>query len=446
MALFSSEQQLTNDAAEGEGENLYESVCAEPCGTPAEEPQASGRRLIDVSETEVHTAVVGGARVQGVEALSSDGSHVYFVAQGVLTGGRENQNHEKAEDGQDNLYVYERDEAHPEGHVVFIAALSAADEEVNWKRDESEEPNVTPDGRFLVFMSHRALTPDDTRHEEGAPTQVYEYDAQAQSLVRVSVGEDGYGDDGNDGAGGASIVSKGVPMQSGTVPVRSDPTMSDDGGFVFFRSPVALTPGALNDVPVESGEAQNFYEYHEGQVFLLSDGRDTTGAGKTQESGPALNAHYTPNLLGADVSGANVFFSTFDQLVPEDTDTELDYYDAQVCSESGGALEQCQAPVLEPQLCGEGTCQGAPGSPPAPPAPGSTGLQGTGNLTPPTMDSGSSARPKALTRAQKLARALAACRRKHSKRLRGGCERQARRLYGARASKAVRDAHNPKKR
>jgi Tol biopolymer transport system component len=44
---------------------------------------------------------------------------------------------------------------------------------------------VTPDGRFLVFTSNGALTPDDTRGNGAA--QVYEYDAQVGTLTRVSI-------------------------------------------------------------------------------------------------------------------------------------------------------------------------------------------------------------------------------------------------------------------
>jgi Tol biopolymer transport system component len=53
---------------------------------------------------------------------------------------------------------------------------------------------VTPDGRFLVFTSHRALTADDTRGD--GPAQVYEYDAQTGTLTRVSIGQDGYNENG----------------------------------------------------------------------------------------------------------------------------------------------------------------------------------------------------------------------------------------------------------
>ena len=109
---------------------------------------------------------------------------------------------------------------------------------------------MTPDGDFLVFTSHRALTADDTRAE--GPEQVYEYDAQTGVLTRVSVGEDGFNNGGNEGVDSASIVGDYIQAGVGkSVPVRTDPTMSNDGSFVFFRSPVALTPGALSEAPID---------------------------------------------------------------------------------------------------------------------------------------------------------------------------------------------------
>ncbi len=88
-------------------------------------------------------------------------------------------------------------------------------------------------------------------------------------------------------------------------PVRSDPTMSNDGSFVFFQSPVGLTPRALDDVQVGAVEgvptyAENVYEWHEGHVYLISDGRDAS-------EGPYGKS--SVQLLGSDASGANVFFT-----------------------------------------------------------------------------------------------------------------------------------------
>ena len=130
-AVFVSAQQLTDNASQGEGSNLYQSVCDEPCGTLAEEPAAAARRLFDVSEASDHAPLPGGPKVLGLEALSPDGSHVYFVAQGKLASNTSALGLQAIE-GQDNLYVYERDDSHPKGHVAFIATLSAKDAQQNW--------------------------------------------------------------------------------------------------------------------------------------------------------------------------------------------------------------------------------------------------------------------------------------------------------------------------
>ena len=442
--VFASAQQLTDHAGQDEGENLYESVCGEPCPTPAEEqePNARHRELFDVSEAQGGGTVSEGPRVLGIEALSADGSHVYFVAEGVLTSGEENHNHEHAENGEPNLYVYERDPAHPKGHVAFIATFSSTsklkDEALNWGEAGREHANVTPDGRFLVFTSHRALTADDTRGD--GPAQVYEYDAQAGTLTRLSIGQDGYNDNGLEGqlgeflsgpsAGDARIVPAFSMVNAFTVPVRQDPTMSDDGSFVFFESPVALAPGALNDVvdghETSFGEeipfyAQNFYEYHDGHVYLLAS--VTTETGKKRST-----------LLGSDVSGSNVFFGTFESLVSEDVDANLDFYDAHVCS---GAAP-CSSPVVPVEGCGEGACQVSGGSGAgAGVVPASEAFVGAGNLVGGPVSPVLAVKVKArvLTNAQRLAKALVACRRVRSRGRRAACEKRARARYPVKRAK-----------
>jgi hypothetical protein len=391
-AFFLSTQQLTDSASEDSegraglgvgnecpvtggvnGCNLYEYDSANP----------AGHNLLAVSACEVAGC---GPRVQGTMAISRDGSHVYFVAKGVLTG-RTNDRGLVAQDGADNLYVFERDARYPDGRVLFIATLSG-DDSREWVRDNGGiEANVTPDGRFLVFRSRGLLTADDTR-TDGAG-QVFRYDAQSGVLVRVSIGENGFNDNGNAGVGNALIVRAYVAFGDAGA-WRSDPTMSHDGSFVFFQSPVGLTPGALNDVriapnrknaeggPLPPAYAENVYEWHEGHVYLISDGRDTSAA-------PILGAHAmgesisSVELLGSDATGANVFFSTADRLVPQDTDTQGDLYDARVCTVS----EPCIAPPPPSRAAcqGEG-CRGVPGAPPAFGAPSSAVFSGVGNLAP----------------------------------------------------------------
>jgi hypothetical protein len=448
--FFTDVQQLTDTATQdpsnpdaklacsetvgANGCNLYLSECFAQCKTLGEQ-----RRLLDVS---VGDTSGGGPRVQGVLAFSSDDSHVYFGAKGVLTGAANSQG-QTAQQGQDNLYVYERDEGHPGGRLAFIATLTKADNEGRaavWGLVKSA--NVTPDGRFLVFTSSGLLTPDATR-TDGA-RQVFRYDAQTGQLLRVSVGERGFNDNGNAGAGGASIVPATLVAYKWAGAPRLDPTMSDDGSRVFFSSPVALTAGALSSVPIgtnghnEQEYAGNVYEWEQpgvgscpasqgsGCVFLISDGRDTSAA---EEDMLCPGSTSAVCLLGADRTGSNVFFTTVDRLVSSDTDTQLDIYDARVCEPEHG--NPCiQQTSTSPPCLGE-ACHGIPPATPGEPGGGSATLNAAGNLTstltPP-------AKPTAAQlRAKKLAGALGSCRRryKHSKKRRASCEKSAHQKYGA---------------
>jgi hypothetical protein len=373
--FFLSEQQLVDGASEDLGNNLYLYDFAAP----------AGHNLVDVSAGDTSG---GGPRVSGVSAVSSDGSHVYFVADGVLSGAA-NREGQVAREGAANLYVFERDAAYPEGRVLFIAAVFPG-----------IGANVTPDGRFLVFTSGEDLTPDDTR--TGGAQQVFRYDAQSRELVRISIGENGFNDNGNAGVGDASIV-EGVPSGVVAGVERTDPTMSHDGAFVFFMSPVALTPGALNDVQVgvnpvsgAPGYAQNVYEYHDGGVYLISDGRDTSADISATCERMLRTLISSVCLIGVDGSGANVFFSTDDQLAAADTDTAVDIYDARVCT----ASEPCVAPAAVVSPCvGEG-CRGVPEGAPSLLAPASASFVGTGNavVPAPAVKAKKKAKPKKATR------------------------------------------------
>ena len=427
-AFFGSEQQLTDGASEGPGGkancnetgadcNLYLSECSAQCETLREQ-----RRLIDVSASNTSS---GGPRVQGEVAVSEDGSHIYFVAKGVLSEAANGQG-QVAHDGADNLYVYERDAAYPAGRIAFIADLLRSDER-EWS--VGQPANVTPDGRYFVFVSHGDLTPDDT--SSSGAQQVFRYDAGsggASSLTRVSIGEDGFDDDGNASGGSARIAF--YPDVSRFGAARRDLTMSDDGSRVFFQSPQALTSKALSG-------AQNVYEWERegtgscpaalstGCVYLISDGQDAS-----RSVGPPLCEGFAVCLLGSDATGANVFFTTADGLVPKDTDNELDYYDARICEPENG--NPCiQEPLAPPAPCDEEACHGVPPAVPPPPATPSSTFNGAGNLSPVGRGSNPSSAPRALTRAQKLANALKVCHKDRAKKKRANCERGAHRKYGS---------------
>jgi hypothetical protein len=351
------------------------------------------------------------AEVQGVVRVSEDGSHVYFVAKGVLTLDRNGLGQE-AEAGEDNLYVYNT----ATQQTAFVAILSEADAG-DWAESGGQEVQATPNGRFLAFSSHADLTPDDT----STATQLFRYDAETGDLIRVSVGQNGFNSNGNTSAFGAKLPRFGI---SGAA--RSGLAISDDGSYVVFQSADGLTPQALNGqmgevVYEEEGEirtasyfANNVYEYHDGNVSLVSDGNDAT----------AKLLGSSVELIGTTPSGGDVFFQGADRLVRQDTDTQLDVYDARI----GGGFS---APTFAPCL-GE-ACQGAVGAPPLVPSIGSSTLSGGGNLSPkpevkPVLKPKPKARP--LTRVQKLANALKACGRQPKKR-QASCRTRARKRYGA---------------
>jgi hypothetical protein len=355
-------------ASAGGGCNLYEYDLS----------ASAGHRL-----TLVSGGSGGGAFVQGVAAVSDDGSHVYFVARAKLTGA----NSEGVEpgEGEENLYAFDN------GQLTFIATLSEAEADARqWALEGSAPMNVTPDGHVLVFESQAALT----RGVEGGSSQIYRYTADEprsqKPLLDVSAGSE---------AVGASIPH---PHFNGAevVGAGSHPAVSSSGETVVFTSSAALAP--------ETGGtpgARYIYEWEHGQVGLVSAPRVTA---------------VPPHLLGIDASGADIFFETVGSLVPRDTDTLVDLYDARA---NGGFTEPASV----------ATCNGgclAPENPvPKLPDPG-TATRAPGDNQPP----GLAIKSKPLTRAQKLARALRACHGKPRKRRRF-CEAAARRRYGRKPAK-----------
>jgi hypothetical protein len=352
----------------------------------------AGERIVQVSAGATHAEVIETAH----PLISADGSHIYFLAQDVLTSAPNRQG-EAAEAGADNLYVFERDAAHPSGEIDFVARLSSEDLE-QWTAGQAAG-DVTPDGRFLVFTSERDLTPDTT---SSGVRQVFEYDAQSGGTVRISIGQDGFNNNGNvppiplfpghpgtyNNGDNAKIAVPGLERFEGSfyypkylASSEAHTSVSADGSYVFFESTVGLTPQALDRKPLHyyliEGirlplYADNVYEYHAGRVSLISDGQDLA----------FRQTYYIDNmspvkLLGTDASGQDVMFATTDKLVGQDIDTTEDIYDARV---DGGF-----PPPANPGQCSGEACQGALSGAPTLLSPGSE-FQAGGN--PPLAASG----------------------------------------------------------
>jgi hypothetical protein len=435
QAFFTSCEQLTNDSTANASESN------ESCEGFGQE-----RNLVltgsDLYRFDVATGVLSdltvdhngdplGADVQAVLGASTDGSYVYFVANGVLASGASPGNcqfgYTSAEMGQCNLYVEHG------GVTKFIGPIAGTGRYYEWSF-HATTARVTQDGTKLAFETTASATGYDNRIGSGAescgrrlesagtlgePTgdprcsEVYMYDAVAGSLACVSCNPSGARP-----LGPSHLTPIEGPSEGGYLPysfVYLPRSLSADGSRLFFDSVDALVPGDGNG-------QQDVYEYEGGTVYLVSSG--TSGSEST--------------FLDASADGSDVFFTTLSQLVGQDADQQFDIYDARV----GGGFPFNAPP---PGCVGE-ACKAPPAPQPGGATLGSNSLAGVANLTPvpaPSVAS-TSARHRKLTRAQKLAAALRVCRHR-PRRQRGSCVARAHRLYGAvKAGKSTKSARGSK--
>jgi hypothetical protein len=355
-----------------------------------------------------------------VVTVASDGSRVYFAATGDLLTPAQNgvlvgEGRPVPHAGADNFYVYDT----TTGAMSFIAdlcsgpALSGAVEDgrcppgldsgestsITTRNDTALGSEVIPrahlnecarpagecagvleSGRFLVFSTFAQLTPDDT----DASRDVYRYDAVTGALERVSVGEDGYSANGNGAIDAVLSLSTAAGSNSGyawrEMGVRA---LSEDGSRIVFVTAERLSPAA------PSGP-EGIYEWHEGRVALVA-----SGATEQTGHGPVISS-----------SGADIFFTTGQGLVPQDTDGQLDVYDARL-GEGFSSLP------VELQPCAGDACQG-PLSNPAPLlVPGSVSQVAGGNLSQLAATVPPAARPKARACKKGYVKIMRKCVRKH---------------------------------
>ena len=151
----------------------------------------------------------------------------------------------------------------------------------------SHAPAISADGRFIVFHANSPLVPEDTNDT----TDVYVHDAQTGITSLVTVGFDG------------SVADRGGFLQD----------ISADGRFVAFVS------DSTNLIPNDVIDTEpNVYvrDLVAGSTELASVGSDGTRATVGFFDIPAISA-----------DGRSVAFSTFDSLVPQDTQPfSLDIY------------------------------------------------------------------------------------------------------------------------
>ena len=381
----------------------------ENAATDLYEYDLSTNKLILISDgTEGH-------ETKGVVRTSSDGSHVYFVENGKLASEVEkpvtNQNleGEEASEAGENLYGYDT----VTKETKFVANASEGFGALVGKQTESidktRHAQTTPDGRYLVFSTPTKLV-GDTNCKGTCAQAAYRYDFQTRELTWVSQAAPGYG---TEGEGKDSFIAPLPGTLDGAEASINDwnRAVSEDGSYIIFTTGEKLQADDVNSAP-------DVYEWHAGEVHMISDGHDPFGV-ELNTNAPGTG------VSGMSASGSDVFFLTHSPLVGQDNDVLGDLYDARV----GGGLP---APVAEPS-CSEDACQGPASQSPSFSSPTSSSFTAAGNLGPKSGVLGvttPSSKPKPLTPAQVLANALKACKAK-PKNKRASCESQARKRYKA---------------
>ena len=444
--FFTDKQRLTSESTAEPGQgtgkpDLYECHVTETAGKLS---CALQDLTIDRGEGE-------HANVQGlIFGANEEGTSVYLVAQGVLAM-NENGNHETAVNGKDNLY-----ELHYDGTrwaTNFIATLSPEDSP-EWEGNQNANTayltaRVSPNGRYLAFMSAAPITGYDNIDANPATKgardeEVYLYDSTTSSLRCVSCNPSGARPNGvldteKSAEGLGLLVDRrlvwgregdehylagnipGWTAQSLTTALFQTRYLSDEGR-LYFNSPDDLVPAATN-------HKEDVYEYEPSGVGSC---QSTTGGCVSLISGGSSERESA--FLEATPNGSNVFFLTEAQLLPQDTDTAFDIYDARECT--------TLSPCLTPPPARGAPCDETESCRPAEPAqpilaapPATMTISGPGNVAPeaPPAKGGVQAKKaaKPLTRAQKLARALRLCRKRyaHAKKKRLACERTAQKHY-----------------
>jgi DNA-binding beta-propeller fold protein YncE len=484
--FFTDTQRLTpgskagnlngNEGGEIRGYDLY--VAELSGGGAPGSPLAYTLADLTPEGTSGETSGVAGSREEtgggGVLGASEDGSYVYFAASGVLASSKNAEGEEAARGdcaGEEapartacNLYVrhYNGTEWMP---TKLVAVLSSEDMP-DWGGVLFGErgdlgfmtSRVSPNGRYLAFMSDRSLTGydnEDASAEAGGARdeEVFLFDASSERLVCASCNPTGARPAGvldKEGPEGGKLLVDGPEIWEERGP--SEPTdhwlagsipgwtqmgrqtalyqsrYLSNSGRLFFNSPDHLVPAA-------TGTKEKVYEYEPNAVGSCDSeggcvGLISSGASEQEAA-----------FLDASATGNDVFFLTAEQLVQQDKDTLYDVYDAHVCEPSSAEpSSSCQeaASTGSPPCESEAQCRPGSTSQPAFQAPASTtpGASGSVSAQQQVLHEKVSAPPakKAPTRAQKLASALKKCAKDRKKSKRQACEKQARKLYGPKKS------------
>jgi hypothetical protein len=189
----------------------------------------------------------------------------------------------------------------------------------------SESAYVSSSGRYFEFENEEEIEGFEAR----LPRTIYLYDRESGQTVCISCRADGTN------PRGASLPETETLINA----VRPSPLGND--GEALFTTKAALLPADVNGVA-------DVYSYRDGVLRLISPG----------------DAPFPATFADRSADGKNIYFTTAQGLVPQDTDGSMDIYDAR----RGGVPP---TPAIELTRCAGESCAGAAAGPPATTTPAS---------------------------------------------------------------------------
>jgi hypothetical protein len=248
-------------------------------------------------------------------AMASETGEIYFYSPELLDGARGVPN-------KRDLYVYR------EGTVHHVATLEPS--------GKATRIQVTPDGAHMAFISTTKLTP----YNNAGKAEMYRYDPIARTIQCVS------------------CPPSGVPPTVNVGGSQKGLFLTLDGR-TFFSTKDALVEQDANGIV-------DIYEFTSGRPQLISTGTGDNAGSQFQPIG----------LVGVSADGVDVFFSTYQTIVPEDENGEqLKFYDAR--SNGGFPFNVPPAPCAAAD-----ECHGSGSSAPAAPQTGTGASLGSGGNFP----------------------------------------------------------------
>jgi hypothetical protein len=385
------------------------------------------------------------------------GELVYFVANGVLAEGAVHGTCAGGGAGAPasatcNLYALDT----TSDTTRLVAVLSNHDA-VDWEAGSGTNLSeltgrVSSDGHWFAFMSQRSLTDYDNRDAiSGQPDEeVFLYHAQSPGHEPATLRCASCNPTGARPVGLLESVHPPFPLVDrahlwegqtlaaaipGWTRITKDEALYQsrylsDSGRLFFNSYDGL-------VPRDSNGTADVYQYEPPGVGDCAESSPTFAAASGGCVGLISSgaSGQESAFLDASVSGDDVFILTASQLAPSDVDSALDVYDAHVCTTDS----PCPTPPPPaPPACDGDACQN-PAVAPNDPTPGSLTFHGAGNVVPPAVVKAST-RP--LTRAQKLAKALKACRKDRNRKKRVTCVKRVQQKYGVKKAHKSRSSRS----